>query len=114
MTEFNHELSRASTAQITELLRREDLFECELTAFPHIGEANADKLSDAGFNKISQLVGKLLSYDNGVRTPQEVAQQFYTEDIEPTGMNKDKCQTLVYCCVHIADEKKLFNFHGDN
>ena len=73
---------------------------------PGIGPATKDRLSDFGINKIGQVVGHLLTFDNGVRDTTEVCQALYDFLKNEVGVTANK-HTIVFAAHNVADEKGL-------
>jgi hypothetical protein len=107
MSEYNSESSAASANQVADFVKRDDLPECELSICPGVGAAMEENLSDAGINKISQLLGHFLTRDNGARSCQEVCNAFFNYLLE-IDIQTRYAHTITFCMANLAAEKGLF------
>ena len=105
--------SSASTDSIKDWCMKPDISASDsLTLIPGIGAKTAEGFESAGINTIAQLLGKFLSFIDGVGGTTEVCQGFFTwckETAKEHGFAKANMHSVCFAMANWATVS-LFNF----
>ena len=100
----------------TELCDFENLVEadgfdnCDISRMPGIGRSAAEALNDFGINKVGQMIGHLLTFDNGIRDTQEVCQALFDSLRNDVGLAaKTNKRVIVQVTHRLAADKGLID-----
>ena len=100
----------------TELRDFENLVEadgfdnCDISRMPGIGRSAAEALNNFGINKVGQMIGLLLTFDNGIRDTQEVCQALYDSLRNDVGLAaKTNKHVIVQVAHRLAADKGLID-----
>ena len=103
---YDYERGFCTTSDLADFMRNPNLDNCDLSVMPGIGISGAEALHDFGINKVGQIIGRLLTFDNGIRDSQEVCQALYNWLRNDVGLETNK-HKIVQAAHYFAADKGL-------